>query len=65
MPSSTPWISWLSIAILWEGLTFNAFIIPESLTIRAALISCLWGFIAILVSHRWLLWLHPIGWIGI
>nr|YP_009530323.1 putative apolipoprotein n-acyltransferase [Paulinella micropora]AXY63012.1 putative apolipoprotein n-acyltransferase [Paulinella micropora] len=65
VPSTTPWISWLSIAILWEGLTFNPFIIPESLTIRAALVSCLWGFIAVLVSHRWLLWLHPIGWIGI
>ena len=25
----------------------------------------LWGAMAVLVSHRWLLWLHPLDWLGI
>jgi apolipoprotein N-acyltransferase len=25
----------------------------------------LWGLAAVLVSHRWLLWLHPLDWIGV
>ena len=24
----------------------------------------LWGGAAVLVSHRWLLWLHPLDWVG-
>jgi apolipoprotein N-acyltransferase len=24
-----------------------------------------WGLAAVLVSHRWLLWLHPLDWIGV
>lgn len=25
----------------------------------------LWGLAAVLLSHRWLLWLHPLDWIGV
>jgi apolipoprotein N-acyltransferase len=25
----------------------------------------LWGMAAVLLSHRWLLWLHPLDWIGV
>jgi apolipoprotein N-acyltransferase len=25
----------------------------------------LWGAMAVLVSHRWLLWLHPLDWVGV
>jgi len=25
----------------------------------------LWGLAAVLVSHRWLLWLHPLDWVGV
>lgn len=25
----------------------------------------LWGLMAVLISHRWLLWLHPLDWIGV
>ena len=25
----------------------------------------LWGFLAVLVSHRWLLGLHPLTWMGV
>ena len=24
-----------------------------------------WGAAAVLVSHRWLLWLHPLDWVGV
>ena len=24
-----------------------------------------WGGVAVLVSHRWLLWLHPLDWVGV
>nr|AUG32277.1 putative apolipoprotein n-acyltransferase [Paulinella longichromatophora] len=65
VPSTSLWISWLSIAMLWEGLTFHPRIRPQSITIKGVLASSLWGLITILVSHRWLLWLHPLGWIGV
>jgi len=25
----------------------------------------LWGAMAVLISHRWLLWLHPLDWVGV
>lgn len=27
--------------------------------------AALWGGVAVLVSHRWLLWLHPLDWVGV
>ena len=27
--------------------------------------AALWGGAAVLVSHRWLLWLHPLDWVGV
>ena len=41
-----------AVALLWASIIrpFSGF---------------LWGFIAVLVSHRWLLDLHPIDWLGI
>jgi apolipoprotein N-acyltransferase len=30
-----------------------------------ALEGLLWGLAAVLLSHRWLLWLHPLDWIGV
>lgn len=30
-----------------------------------ALDGLLWGLMAVLLSHRWLLWLHPLDWIGV
>ena len=27
--------------------------------------AALWGAAAVLVSHRWLLWLHPLDWVGV
>ena len=43
---------WLAIALLW-GTSRNIFA------------GFLWGFVAVLVSHSWLLSLHPLSWIGI
>ena len=27
--------------------------------------SAIWGAAALLISHRWLLWLHPLDWVGV
>ena len=45
-------LMWLALAFLWSisGIFFGGF---------------LWGFIAVLVSHSWLLALHPLSWIGV
>ena len=43
---------WLAISFLW-GISKN---------ISAAF---LWGLVAVLVSHSWLLALHPLSWIGV
>ena len=32
---------------------------------RSSGASCLWGALAVLLSHRWLLALHPLTWIEI
>ncbi len=42
----------LSLALLWEAKT-------------NPLAGSLWGFVALLISHRWLLALHPLNWLGI
>lgn len=45
---------WAALAVLWalagSPPTAGAF---------------LWGLTAVLASHRWLLWLHPLDWIGV
>jgi apolipoprotein N-acyltransferase len=49
-PLGCPPLLWLALVVLWaQG--------P-----RAA---ALWGGAAVLVSHRWLLWLHPLDWVGV
>jgi apolipoprotein N-acyltransferase len=54
-PLGAPWLLWPAIALLWA--------LPRSpLGWRGALA---WGGLAVLVSHRWLLWLHPLDWIGV
>ena len=50
-----------------EGQTF---LMPFSLALlwsvsRRPKSAFFWGFFALLVSHRWLLFLHPLDWIGI
>jgi len=49
-PLGLPPLLWLALLPLW------------ALGPRAAL---LWGGAAVLISHRWLLWLHPLDWVGV
>ena len=53
---ATPLIA-LSLAALWA--------LAASGSPAARLAGLLWGLAAVLLSHRWLLWLHPLGWIGV
>lgn len=47
------WVSMpISIAFLWHSA-------------RNPIASFLWGFFAVLISHFWLLALHPLSWLGI
>lgn len=48
---------WLALAALW--------LLAGSPAIAAFPAGLLWGAAAVLVSHRWLLWLHPLDWIGV
>jgi apolipoprotein N-acyltransferase len=59
-PLGWPLLLWPALAVLW-GLAGS-----PSLGRRAAASGgAVWGMAAVLVSHRWLLWLHPLDWIGV
>ena len=49
-PLGCPPLLWIALVPLW-GLGPAA--------------AGLWGGMAVLVSHRWLLWLHPLDWVGV
>ncbi|NBW63282.1 MAG: apolipoprotein N-acyltransferase, partial [Synechococcaceae bacterium WB4_1_0192] len=49
-PLGVPPLLWLALIPLW------------ALGPRPALA---WGAAAVIVSHRWLLWLHPLDWVGV
>jgi apolipoprotein N-acyltransferase len=57
-PLGWPWLLWPALGLLW-ALAGS----PHRSTALAA--AALWGGAAVLVSHRWLLWLHPLDWIGV
>jgi apolipoprotein N-acyltransferase len=46
---------WLGLALLWR----------QQARPGARRRSALWGALAVIVSHRWLLALHPLDWIGV
>ncbi|MCP9884268.1 apolipoprotein N-acyltransferase [Synechococcus sp. ATX 2A4] len=50
-PWGFPPLLWLALVPLWGQTT------PAG--------AALWGGAAVLVSHRWLLWLHPLDWVGV
>jgi len=54
-PLGLPPLLWLALALLWAQAGS-----PHPWRGGA-----LWGAAAVLVSHRWLLWLHPLDWIGV
>ena len=49
-PLGCPPLLWLALVPLWA-------LGPRS--------AALWGAAAVLISHRWLLWLHPLDWVGV
>ncbi|MEB3184232.1 MAG: apolipoprotein N-acyltransferase [Cyanobacteriota bacterium] len=62
-PLGSPLLLWPALAVLWE-LAGD----PPSAASAPALrrwAGLLWGLAAVLVSHRWLLWLHPLDWVGV
>ena len=62
-PLGLPALLWPALALLW-ALAGSA---PSGLSRgRWPLLAAgIWGLAAVLVSHRWLLWLHPLDWIGV
>jgi apolipoprotein N-acyltransferase len=59
-PLGWPLLLWPALAVLW-GLAGS-----PALGLRAAAAGgACWGLAAVLLSHRWLLWLHPLDWIGV
>ncbi|MCP9928699.1 apolipoprotein N-acyltransferase [Cyanobium sp. CH-040] len=54
-PAGAVPLLWLALALLW-ALAAGPAAVPAA--------AC-WGAVAVLVSHRWLLGLHPLDWIGV
>ena len=59
-PLGWPWLLWPTVAVLWGLVAPTA-----GSGWGAARSGGWWGLTAVLVSHRWLLWLHPLDWIGV
>ena len=61
-PLGSPPLIWIGLAVLW-ALAGD----PPAAGAPEGRRWCglLWGAAAVLVSHRWLLWLHPLDWIGV
>jgi len=57
-PVGWPLLLWPALALLWAVAGS-----PHRATALVA--ASMWGAAAVLVSHRWLLWLHPLDWIGV
>jgi apolipoprotein N-acyltransferase len=61
-PLGFPPLIWIALAALWD-------LAGDSPAAGAASGrrwgGLLWGAAAVLVSHRWLLWLHPLDWVGV
>lgn len=56
-PLGFPPLLWLALVPLWA--------VPHGHRPRPYLLGFLWGLGAVLASHRWLLWLHPLDWVGV
>jgi apolipoprotein N-acyltransferase len=57
-PLGWPPLLWLALVPLWA-------LAGSPIPAQAARGGFLWGAAAVLVSHRWLLGLHPLDWIGV
>ena len=64
-PLGCPPLLWLSLVPLWgQGLRVQS-PRPGGRIGPGPWAAGLWGAGAVLVSHRWLLWLHPLDWVGV
>ena len=57
-PWGAPPLLWLTLVFLWEAASRRS--VAQGLMPAAG-----WGGAALLTSHVWLLWLHPLDWVGI
>ena len=57
-PLGWPPLLWLALVPLWQITSLGR---PQAAAWRGGL----WGLAAVLVSHRWLLALHPLDWVGV
>lgn len=70
-PLGLPPLLWVALALLWPLAVPIEPRLPAPpsgaalLTRALAPEGLLWGLMAVLLSHRWLLWLHPLDWIGV
>jgi apolipoprotein N-acyltransferase len=60
-PVGWPWLLWPALVVLWSLTESRVAGVAPPRFWRGGL----WGLAAVLVSHRWLLWLHPLDWIGV
>ncbi|WP_216901086.1 apolipoprotein N-acyltransferase [Synechococcus sp. CCY 9618] len=67
-PLGWPWLLWPALAVLWGLVAVGggaAAAVPRPSPWAPLRAGFGWGLAAVLVSHRWLLWLHPLDWIGV
>lgn len=57
-PLGLPPLLWLSLVPLWQSTS-------QPWPLAAAWRGGLWALAAVLISHRWLLALHPLDWLGV
>lgn len=58
VPWGVPLLLWFTLVPLWEAVSRRS--ISQGLMPAAV-----WGGAALLTSHVWLLWLHPLDWLGV
>ncbi len=66
-PLGFPPLLWPALAVLW-GLAGDPPVPGAADRPAQRPLPCrglVWGMAAVLVSHRWLLWLHPLDWVGV
>ena len=65
-PLGFPPLLWPALALLWGWAGEPPVGADQPVLKRlAGATGLVWGLAAVLVSHRWLIWLHPLDWIGV
>ncbi|MCY4360166.1 apolipoprotein N-acyltransferase [Candidatus Synechococcus spongiarum] len=58
VPWGAPPLLWFSLVPLWEAVSRRSIL-------QGFMPAAGWGGAALLTSHVWLLWLHPLDWLGV